>query len=108
MSRLPLLTGLLGSGAMLLSACGNSAELDRKLASVQQCINSPATLQKSFYLADQDSRIPVYVTSDNRSQYETTDWYQANKVVYDDMGWELEDWSAISDLSECDLSLIHI
>jgi len=107
MSRPSLLTALLSSSIFLV-ACGNSAELDRKLSSVQQCINSPETIQKSFDLADQDSRIPVYVTSDNRGQYESTDWYQVNKTVYDDMEWELEDWSAISDLSECDQALTTI
>ena len=107
MSRLTLLTVFVGSGT-LLAACGNSAELESKLASVQQCINSPVTIQKSFDLADQEGRIPVYLTSDNTSQYETTDWYQANKNIYENMEWELEDWSAISDLSECDQALATI
>ena len=107
MSRPTLLTALFSS-SMFLVACGNSAEIDRKLASVQQCINSPVTIQKSFDLADQEGRIPVYLTSDNTSQYETTDWYQANKNIYENMEWELEDWSAISDLSECDQALATI
>ena len=108
MSRPILITAFLSSSALLLSACGNSAELERKLASVEQCINAPATIQKSFALADQDGRIPVYVTIDNTDQYDSTDWYQANKAIYNDMEWDLEDWSTISDLSECDQALSTI
>ena len=87
--------------SVLLAACGQSAEITQKLETVHQCIDAPASIQQSFDLAIQEDRIPVYVTMDNETQYENTDWYQNNKTFYEEYDWSHEDWSKIADLSEC-------
>lgn len=97
--------GLLLTCILMLCACGNNAELESKLESVSQCIQAPDSIKQSYDLAIQDDRIPVYLSSDNRDQYSNADWYKANEPLYEGISWDLENWSTLSDLSECDQAL---
>jgi len=101
----PLKYGLLLTCILILCACGNNAELESKLESVSQCIQAPLSIRQSYDSAIQEDRIPVYLSYENKEQYSHADWYQTNKSLYDAISWDLEDWSTISDLSECDQAL---
>lgn len=90
---------------LMLTACGNTTEVEHKLDGVSQCIQAPDSIRKSYELATSDGRIPVYLSYDSTEQYSGTDWYKADKEVYDAINWDLENWSTISDLSECDQAL---
>lgn len=84
-----------------LVACGGNAELTSKVASVKQCINAPASVERAFETAKADSRIPVYVSDLNRAQYEDTSWYKAETQSHPAFYIGLENWSSLASLTDC-------
>lgn len=100
--------GAISCLSVILGSCGNSAEIKQKTQAVYQCISSPESIKRTFELATEENRLPVYVSDDNRETYASADWYQQNKDFYGDIYMGEEDWSPIADLSDCEQMLVTL